>query len=364
MILDYMPGGTLRQQLGQMPSVKMEPGEIMNMSYQVMSALEFVHGKGIIHRDVKPDNILRKSLGHYLLSDFGCSGKKSLVLSKRGTTKYMAPEVGQNKSYGFEADIWSLGVVILACLEKLPDAKGHPRQEWCANLRRMVIDYQSLFKQYSDKEPAIQKQAIQLIRLLQKYMLQLDPANRLSAKELLEIFPALWVPGSLQAPSRIEEVEEQGPSGALSKIVEGADFEVMTPPSVGTSFVPELEFEEVQIHIDRGSHPDPTAHNGLTNETPAARKPTNITPNHQSKPAGEADITSLPGVGEKRKRGDQSATEDGENEATAPGRRPTADLDSPANYVSLFGDGNLFPPKEVKRLRKKQSVADKSPSEQ
>ena len=281
MIMDFIPGGTLRQQLGQMPSVHMEPGEIMNVFHQMTKALDYVHDKGIIHRDIKPDNILRKSQGHYLLSDFGCSGEMGPVLSKRGTTKYMAPEVGQDKSYGFEADIWSLGVVILSCLRKLPQGNGHPRPEWCANLRRMVSDYQSLFKQHSDKKPEVQKQATQIIRLLQEYMLRLNPANRLSAKKLLEKFPSLSEQGSLKAPSRIEEVEE----------------------------------------------------------------------------------AQIPALGEKRKRGDQSATNDGENEANAPGRRPTADLDTLATNISPLEHGNPLSLDEVKRLRTAQWAADTPPYE-
>ena len=333
MILDYIPGGTLRQQLGQMPSVHMEPCEIMNMSHQMTKALDYIHDKGIIHRDIKPDNILRKSQGHYLLSDFGCFGEMGPVLSKRGTTKYMAPEVGQDKSYGFEADIWSLGVVILSCLQKLPQGNGHPRPEWCANLRRMVSDYQSLFEQHSDKKPEVQKQATQLIRLLQEYMLRLNPANRLSAKKLLEKFPSLSEQGSIQAPSRIEEVEEA---------------QIHTPQA---------------SNVDRGSHPDPTANQGPTNEASAAHMPTTITPDGPSKPAGDANATFLPGVGEKRKRGDLSATHDGENEPTAPGRRPTADLDSPATNISPLEHGNQLSLDEVRRLRMEQWVADTPPYE-
>ena len=364
MILEYIPGGTLRQQLGQM---QMEPGEIMNMSHQMTKALEYVHDMGIIHRDIKPDNILRKSRGHYLLSDFGCSGKMGPVLSKRGTIKYMAPEVGQSQSYGFEADIWSLGVVILACLQQLPEGDGHPRPEWCATLRRMVIEYQSLFKRHSDKKPEVQKQAILLIRLLQRYMLQLNPADRLSAKQLLENFPSLRAPDSLEAPSRIEEVEEQGVSGSSSESEEGGEFEVMTPPSVGTCFVPDLEFEEAQIYIpqapnvDQGSHPDHTANQGPTSEASGAHTPTDTPPNDPSSPAGEANAAFLPGGGEKRKRGDLSATHDGGNEATAPGPRPTADLNSPATNISPLEHGNVIPLSEGKRLRIEQWVADIKP---
>ena len=339
MILEYIPGGTLQQQLRQIPSVQMEPGEIMNMSYQMMKALEFVHDKGLIHRDVKPENILRKSREHYLLADFGCSGKLGPVLSKRGTPKYMAPEVGTNKSYGFEADIWSLGVVILACLEKLPQGDVHARPEWCANLRRMVIDYQSLFKRYSDNKPEIQKQAIQLILLLQRYMLQLNPENRLPAKKLLENFPSLWEAVSPQTPSRIEDAEAQDLSGA-SKIEEGEEFEIMTPPSVGTSFVPELEYDE---------------------DAPAPHQRSHTPPGDPSKPSGEANITGRPGVGEKRKRGDLSVSDDSSDDATTPGQRATAVLEFPVNYLPGIGHMNVLPLQEVQHLRMKHWVEGQDP---
>ena len=103
-----------------------------------------------------------------------------------------------------------------------------------------------------------------------------------------------------------------------SRIEEVEDFGVMTPPSVGREYNPALE------NFDQGSHSDPPAQKAATIEAPSVSSLTN--------PEGEANAPSLPSVGEKRKRGDRSsAADDGEKEATAPGRRPTADLKSPAN---------------------------------
>ena len=350
--------------------MQMEPGEIINISHQLMKALEFIHDKGIVHQDVKPGNILRKSRDQYMLADFGCAGRMGPVMGGHGTTRYMAPESDKTKPYRFEADIWSLGVVILNCLDGLPTGDGKPRPEWCEGLRQKIIDYDSLFRRHSDKKPEIQKQAIQLIHVLRRYMLQLNPADRMSAKKILENFPSLWEQGAPTASSRIEESGEQGTPGASSKIEEGGEFEVMTPPSVGRLFFPALEFEQVQVHlptapnVDQGTHSDPPANNAPANEAPVVDDPTKITPNGSSKPEGEANAPFLPGFGEKRKRGDRSsATDDGEKEAIAPGRRPTANPDSPANIAPPLGPGNLLPPKDLKRLRSKQSAAGKPPSE-
>ena len=370
MILDYVPGGTLQKRLARVPPMEMEPAEVINISQQILKALDFIHGHGIVHQDVKPGNILRKSQNHYVLADFGRAGPKGPVLGGRGTTTYMAPESDNEQPYGFEADVWSVGVVILACFDGLPTRKGIHKPEWCKILRQKILDYDSLDKRHSDKKPEIRQMAKYLMHVVREYMLQLDPKERLSAKELLENHSSLWKHGLRGATSRIKEVGEQATLGEPSQTEEYEDFEVVTPPSVGRVYAPTLDFEKSQLHIptasdvQQGSHFDPPANNAAANEAPAVHEPTKGHPNDPSIPEAEANAPSLPSVGEKRKRDDRSsATDDGENEATAPDRRPTADLDSLANNDPPINRGDS-PKKEVKRLRKEQSAAGTPPCEE
>jgi serine/threonine kinase 32 len=98
------------------------------------SAIRYIHTQGIVHRDVKPDNVLLDYEGHVHLADFVCfmsspsdcanitqnvasdfkPGKP--LTSKSGTLAYLAPEVYEGKGYSCEVDWWSLGVVFYECI--------------------------------------------------------------------------------------------------------------------------------------------------------------------------------------------------------------------------------------------------------
>lgn len=80
-----------------------------------MQGLQILHAHNVIHRDVKPDNILINSRGEAKMADFGVSAIMSRDQNKRrtlcGTPYYLSPEVvtGEDKGYSYEVDVWSLG---------------------------------------------------------------------------------------------------------------------------------------------------------------------------------------------------------------------------------------------------------------
>ena len=86
--------------------------------HQIVTALEFMHGEGLVHGDVKPSNILLDSRGRAMLSDFGSVNIKGTKHGANGTPLYMAPEVmvkfirRNRKAVRAAEDMWSLGVVI------------------------------------------------------------------------------------------------------------------------------------------------------------------------------------------------------------------------------------------------------------
>jgi serine/threonine protein kinase len=98
-------------------------GEVLEMTGQLSSALDYIHGQGIVHRDVKADNILLAHMNGagplcVKLADFGmaavlATGAGSNLLSKGGTPPYFAPERGKDKAYGAMADMWALGCVLI-----------------------------------------------------------------------------------------------------------------------------------------------------------------------------------------------------------------------------------------------------------
>ena len=90
---------------------------VASIGYQLLWGLAYLHFDTMIHRDVKPANVLLHSSGHVKLSDFGILSNDGHELHTTvvGTTKYMAPERLRAKPYTGASDIWSAGLVICEC---------------------------------------------------------------------------------------------------------------------------------------------------------------------------------------------------------------------------------------------------------
>ncbi|XP_018410492.1 PREDICTED: uncharacterized serine/threonine-protein kinase SgK494 [Nanorana parkeri] len=94
-----------------------DEGTVRLFAAELVSVLVYLHNLGIIHRDVKMENILLDERGHLKLSDFGLSrqlpfGERAYTIC--GTLQYMAPEVLSGGPYSHSADWWSLGVLLYA----------------------------------------------------------------------------------------------------------------------------------------------------------------------------------------------------------------------------------------------------------
>ncbi|HEY4643852.1 MAG TPA: protein kinase [Bacteroidota bacterium] len=125
-VMEYIEGGTLREKI---PIAKLD--DTLAVAAQIGEALQEAHAKGIVHRDIKADNIMLTSKGQAKVMDFGLAKLKgSLKLTKTsstvGTLGYMAPEQIQGGEIDLRSDVFSYGVLLFEMLTgKLPFRGEH-----------------------------------------------------------------------------------------------------------------------------------------------------------------------------------------------------------------------------------------------
>ena len=112
-VMEYIRGRTLKQLIAQRGAL--EKNEALAIMDQLISAVEEAHKKNIIHRDIKPQNVLIKDDGTVKITDFGIATvSDSLQLTQAdtvlGSVHYLAPELARGESASFQSDIYSLGI--------------------------------------------------------------------------------------------------------------------------------------------------------------------------------------------------------------------------------------------------------------
>ena len=117
-IMEYVGGGTLKQKMAN----SMQMREVIQIISEVASALTYAHSMGIVHRDVKPVNVLMDASGRAVLSDFGIAKvlQTSAALTRDGagvgTPEYMSPEQCRGGPVDARTDIYALGVMLYEML--------------------------------------------------------------------------------------------------------------------------------------------------------------------------------------------------------------------------------------------------------
>lgn len=150
----------------------LSPQRAAHIGAEVLAALRAAHGAGVLHRDVKPANVLIANDGRIVLTDFGIAmveGSSALTMTGEvvGSPEFLAPERALGRTPGPESDLWSLGVLLYAAVE------GHSpfRQDTPLSTLRAIVD----------EELPPSRRAGPLAPVVEG-LLRKDPAERLSAE--------------------------------------------------------------------------------------------------------------------------------------------------------------------------------------
>jgi len=141
LVMELIVGQTLAETLraGPLPS-----REIAAIGARLADALAYVHERGVVHRDVKPSNIMLSANGDAWLGDFGIARHPEAATltaagMTMGTVSYMAPEQLEDHHVGPAADIWSLGIILLECLTGRRVYEGTPSEVLARRLAGPVV---------------------------------------------------------------------------------------------------------------------------------------------------------------------------------------------------------------------------------
>jgi serine/threonine protein kinase len=204
LVMDLVDGETLAEALRRGP---LPVPRVTEVGAGLARALAAIHDQGVVHRDVKPGNVLLDPGGRVRLTDFGIarlvdSGRLTSSGATMGTAAYLAPEQVRGEPAGPPADVYALGLVLLEALTGSPAFTGPPMEAALARLSRdpavpdgLPEPWPSLLADMTRAEPATRPVAADVVaRLDGPAFVDEAPTTRLSTTERLEVPPVLAEP--------------------------------------------------------------------------------------------------------------------------------------------------------------------------
>lgn len=207
---EYAPAGDLFDAIP--PQVGMKEKDVKLVIKQVASALEFMHSKQLVHRDVKPENVLifEQDFNKVKLMDFGMTRKDGTVIRKtNGSIPYTPPEIceavrNENISVEASGDVWAFGVLLFCMLTgnfpwENADIGDIYFNEFVSWQRRKTTKIPSQWKRFTPR----------LLRYFRK-CLDIKPERRCDVKEIAKYVNDVWLlPAKSSDESSDDEEDEE-----------------------------------------------------------------------------------------------------------------------------------------------------------
>jgi eukaryotic-like serine/threonine-protein kinase len=223
LVMQFIEGESLHRLLGR--AGPLEPAHVLTLVSQAATALHQAHRHGIVHRDVKPGNLLIRTDGRLMLTDFGIAhivtaDRMTDVGSIMGTAAYLAPEQVSGDRLTPATDIYALGVVAYECLVG--------RRPFVAETPIAVA-----LKQLRDPPPPLPDDILAAVRELVLRALAKDPADRWpTAAAMAEAAGAVPLPPRSAFPPPVTAAPAPAPVDSAS-----VDSASVDSASVGTQIV-------------------------------------------------------------------------------------------------------------------------------
>ena len=222
--MEYVDGITLKEYIEQQGTLRWQ--EAVHFTVQILKALEHAHKKGIIHRDIKPQNIILLQDGTIKVADFGIarfsgSGQRTMTEKAIGSVHYISPEQARGDEIDEKTDVYSVGVILYEMLSgKLPfesdsavsvaimQVQANP-----ASLKQMNPSVPDGLEQITMK--AMQKEPSQRYQSASEMLSDIeafrnDPDIRFNYRYFVDNEPTKYVP-SVKAKLAAEQEEEEEP---------------------------------------------------------------------------------------------------------------------------------------------------------
>jgi tetratricopeptide (TPR) repeat protein len=181
-VMEFIAGQSLKEFISSQPGRRIDPSLALEITRQIGHALQHTHSRGVLHRDIKPHNIMIDANQQAKLADFGIAKKQGLLTLTQtgdvvGTAAYMAPEQALGEIFDARSDLYSLGCVLYEMLAGQPPFPGD-------NIARVI------FSHINDIPSLPRRVAMEISPALEEMIFKLlakDPSQRYqSADEILE----------------------------------------------------------------------------------------------------------------------------------------------------------------------------------